>query len=356
MKKPVQSPKAAKHADRKHSPHKLAAISIMIAIMATACIEEREPRKSSNNLDGDMSMMLDMMADQPPQADQGACGVCEGGQVCDEQSKQCVQCVNQAQCAGAPCVGNRCVECTESDTAQCPAGKPLCDNSKCVECKSNSDCQDPSKSSCESGSCVSCGNNEGCAHINGAKVCANPGQNTGRCVQCSPMTEAADCAGKSCDPTTNSCTSTDLGSVDRCRPCVSDSDCVTTLRCVPTKYKGQDVGAFCLPIKTTPDGDACPDSLNPLSSSLSQRTSLSGVLGDYCGPNEALATCHAVAKRRTDCQDDADCTSGGLDDGVCLGPVGFKTCTYLCSGDDQCQTPQTCRAGLIDGKRVCRER
>lgn len=81
---------------------------------------------------------------------------------------------------------------------------------------------DGSPSACDAGSCSPCQTNDDCSHLTDTTVCD---VDAGQCVQCT-VAEEAVCGGTSCNPATNTCTNTELGSVGSCEPCVADSECI----------------------------------------------------------------------------------------------------------------------------------
>ncbi|MFW5875974.1 MAG: hypothetical protein ACOCXM_04500, partial [Myxococcota bacterium] len=135
-----------------------------------------------------------------------------------------------------------CVECnsdTDCSTDLCGPG------GRCVACREDADCTDPVASRCDpiTSECTGCEVDADCDGLPGG-----PGTcEGGTCVQCTPGTEADDCDGKACDPATLTCTATDLGSLEPCDPCLSDTECPTDHRCIPMQYQGTDLeAAYCL--------------------------------------------------------------------------------------------------------------
>ena len=202
-----------------------------------------------------------------------------------------------------------CVECTVArEDELCDGTTPFCSpDGECVACVDDSACTavDAAKCDLELYACVSCDDDRQCDDAEGfpgtANACAD-----GVCVDCTPESEATSCPGDprgfSCDPTTNTCTTTEVGSRSVCETCIADSECgdeegmpSDDHRCVEmfypnmeTRFPDEETG-FCLKI-FAPGG--CDQ---PYAIQISERPSLSDeTLRDYCGINEVLATCPAV--------------------------------------------------------------
>ena len=226
--------------------------------------------------------------------------------VCDVMLHQCVQCKENSHCTDGVCdtTADVCVACL-ADT-DCTDGRCLVDpadsaNNACVACLDLNDCTDPAASRCgASNTCEACVDDADCADI--SNRCS-----AGVCVECTIATEATDCAGKSCDPATNACTTTDVGSVGVCEACVADSECETDYGCVPMNFDNMALGGFCLKNSTAANCTA------PFSEGLS-RTSLSGSNATWCALDETLTTCAAVLEFGATCTDDADCGINGVAD------------------------------------------
>ena len=248
-----------------------------------------------------------------------------------------------------------CVVCTTDDTRACMGATPVCDpeNNACVRCVTNAQCPDPDAARCEDNECKGCLTSTDCEGFQDLPAC-----NAGECVQCIPQTEASNCNGTSCNPATFTCTTTRLNSRETCETCVSDSDCAEPDdRCVEMFYQGErfpdEETGFCL----TESSASCQQ---PFSIPLIARPSLSGPPSqDYCGINEALATCEAVRalvdNQRCENGDDAECPQPS---GLCrrVGVLDDR-CTYACSGDAQCDNPpnpgSNCGDGGSGGQLYC---
>lgn len=206
------------------------------------------------------------------------------------------------------------------------------------ECTSDVECPDPDAPRCEptTGTCEGCTEDVHCVGIASLARCDGT---EGSCVECQPATEELDCGETSCDPANLSCTDIVRGSREICEPCLSDSDCMDELFCVPMLYLNTPrAGGYCLK-EFAPGG--CEQ---PFVIELEDRTTLSAVTKQsYCGINENLATCEAV----NGLLDNLGCPSG--QDEECPQPSGLcrdvggaaSRCTYECGNPIQCLDPTT---------------
>jgi hypothetical protein len=154
----------------------------------------------------------------------------------------------------------------------------------------------------------------------------------GACVGCTIDSEAAQCAGKSCNPATKACTQTALKSVDECHKCTADSECLdANHRCVAMNYQGTARGGYCLrrqsAVCTRPYGTE------------TTRGSLSGApIETYCGVDELVTSCEAVLALLMD----KGCPSGQASQceapGAICGTVGGfpQRCSYGCEASRSC--------------------
>ena len=250
-----------------------------------------------------------------------------------------------ASVCGAPCSNGthcdntlkKCVEC--GDAGNCTASKPFCNSSNhCVECLGDNDCTDPSKSVCSGGTCTSCSSSTECQHLSTTPICkTSQTSDAGLCVQC---TEDSVCKGKSCNPATNQCTMTTVGTVKTCEPCVTDSECDSangTSRCIAMNFKGTPLGGFCLALATAA---GCPQ---PYSVAITA-VSLSGAPStNYCGIDETLTatSCKALLDLTLEtgpknCTNDTECGLG-QGDGLCrtVGTL-VNRCTIPCGSGSNC--------------------
>ncbi len=273
---------------------------------------------------------------------------------CDPEGHECVECVENGDCAAGLCdpAAHQCVECLETD--DCEAPTPVCDTEQqvCAECLDNTHCTEPTASWCDDNSCAPCQTNADCAHLTGTTVCD---VDAGQCVQCT-IAEEAVCGGTSCNPATNTCTATDLGTVGSCEPCVADSECIGNAdeepirRCVTMEFNGEPrEKAYCLKL---PSAGCERPYLVPVVA-----PSVSGAAEEtYCGIDQERVTCEAVLDlfqskgcpggedAECGCPRDLDgnCTTAGAG-GLCR-TVGLANnrCTYQCGNLDQCVTGLTC--------------
>ncbi len=266
-------------------------------------------------------------------------------------------------CAGNTYFKNgKCVPRSPDICGECASPTPACDvvAVMCVECTQTLDCSNESASRCntEEHTCSACQDNADCEHIEGSPYCnasthrcvpcdctddAKPvcEPDSGDCVECTIATEADQCGEHSCNPATFQCTGTERGTVITCGPCVADSECASTHRCIPMHFKGTPrEGGYCLQLVSE---GTCT---RPYTSGVVAE-SLSGAgEAEYCGINQDLVTCEAahdgvVAKG---CSANTDCGAEGLDDGLCrdFGGLVGSICTYECSVATECSNGQIC--------------
>lgn len=258
-----------------------------------------------------------------------------------------------------------CVQCTADDASYCTERSQVCDtdSSTCVQCVGDGDCTAPDAARCDAHECKPCDDAAQCSDVDGLPIGVNACDD-GVCVDCSPATESETCSdGKSCSAITRTCTDTTVGSLGTCEACVADSECgdngapSTAYRCVRMDYPvgtpfPDEMTGFCL--KTTEGG--CE---RPYSITLFNQPSLSepNVQEDYCGINEALATCPAVRALEYDekCPNgtDEECEPSGLCRQV--GNLQYR-CTYLCGLPVQCPAAapaDTCGSSGSGGDSYC---
>jgi hypothetical protein len=176
---------------------------------------------------------------------------------------------------------------------------------------------------------------------------------------CTPGTERTSCPGTSCHPELLVCTSMVIASRGTCESCFSDSNCAEAdHRCVKMAYQGEpfpsEIFGFCLKLI---DDEASEDCIPPFIVPLEERASMSGgSKQDYCGIDEALATCDAVRAFHSEvaCPGgrDDECPDGGICRGVQAN--GNRTeyrCTYACEGTPECsgQWAEVSCAGYCGG-------
>ena len=120
-----------------------------------------------------------------------------------------------------------CVECLPDAVDACDDAAPVCVNRVCV-CEADSDCRAPDFAVCNTTTqkCVPCMNDADCTDIRGLPNDTNICLDNGTCVDCTPDEEATTCEDNvSCNPQTNECTETEVGSLGVCQECVADSEC-----------------------------------------------------------------------------------------------------------------------------------
>jgi hypothetical protein len=125
-----------------------------------------------------------------------------GGAICRPDTHRCVGCVRNSDCApGSKCeeTSRQCIEsCTEVGPA-CKTKGTRCDDLLCRACERNADCAGGKLCNRPSGQCVACLDDGQCAGA--TPKCA---LNYGICVEC---LRARDCKTPSnvCDPDSNTC-------------------------------------------------------------------------------------------------------------------------------------------------------
>ena len=326
---------------------------------------------------GDTPVDADLGGDMDLGVDMGPCGgACTDGKVCDPSDGQCVGCLDDAQCGGdtpvcdptsRACVGcvdtsdctggvcntasQTCVQCLNDDT--CNGATPRCEtgSNACVACLDHPDCPSTDAAQCAGNSCVACSDNAHCAHLADTPVCDG-----GSCVQCTVATEDTDCARTvegenkvfTCHPDTHTCTDTVKGSARKCEACVSDSDCDTSNNnfCVPMSLDGTPVGSFCL--QKAPSVGGCQ---RPYTTPLLGKTTVGGIIDNFCGIDEGLTTCPAFLDylNPKTCNDTSSCGLGGVCKSIA---VQGNVCTITCDRDEQC-AGTSCVDDSINGGMTC---
>ncbi|MBO6940953.1 MAG: hypothetical protein JJ863_38620 [Deltaproteobacteria bacterium] len=272
--------------------------------------------------------------------DAGPCGMCTGGDVCDEASGSCVACLGDGDCGDDVCLvddadsaNNECVGCVDSE--DCSGALGTCDeeNHECVGCLMDSDCEDPTAPQCNAGTCGDCTSHDACMGRSDTPACDEP---SGECVECTVDSEETACPAPdnfACDPTLLTCTGAERGTLGVCQQCVSDSECVENHRCVPTTFT-DDMGmtheaSYCLLDFATSGEAACPTRWP----ARRLATSVGGIEAEYCFVRDSQTTCDAVRAFGDLCPGgDDDCGVPGIGDGVCREGL----CTYACLGDRDC--------------------
>ena len=301
--------------------------------------------------------------------DAGLCSpACTPPEVC--LAGDCVRCIGNEDCGGDTpyCVENECVACTSATlTEDCDATAPACsaagacvgcsgddalcsrftstplcgDDGDCVACNGAADCTLPSLPRCDpsTNTCTTCMVDDDCEGT-GRPACALAGPSAGTCVACTEGSAPRDCGDFSCNPATNTCTTTERDSVPDCGRCMGDDECMgPDDRCVPMNYMGA----------TRPSGHclrrASAGCVRPYGITLILAESLSGEPeAMYCGIDQTSTTCDAVRALRTS----AECTTGlateCADAGALCQTIGAfdNQCTIPCGAPGQCPTGFTC--------------
>lgn len=119
---------------------------------------------------------------------------CQGGQVCEPETRICVECIEDGNCPGARPLCNTetfvCEGCRND--SDCPSNRPTCDEftKTCIECSSAADCAFP-EPICDpvSRACVECASNSDCPSFN--PFCTPQG-----CAEC---IQSSDCVVGECN-------------------------------------------------------------------------------------------------------------------------------------------------------------
>lgn len=291
----------------------------------------------------------------------GSTALASGGAFASASGGISGECILDSDCTkptpackgGEPDAGavlSKCVACTLNK--HCEAPTPFCDKSSnsCVACLTAAQCTDPAASLCLDNQCAACTRDEDCAHIPNQTLCKfaaaldaksspDAGAPGNRCVQCT-VEDDSPCAGKSCNPLTNKCTSTPKGKTATCGECQADSECMGAepgdggavgARCVAMTFKGAPYKNFCLRSTAT----QCK---RPYAILIKKVPSLSSSdLDDYCGIDQMTTTCEAVhdMEASTECKSDINCGKGS--GGLCkrVGAID-NLCTIPCATSAQC--------------------
>ncbi len=321
----------------------------------------------------------------------GAGGPCQGNMaVCDDERGRCVQCLDNADCAGRPnatqCVDFVCEECEAIGHVGCAenSAAPICDAGPhaCRGCANDAECflRPGVRNECVDARCRRCDpeDNAGCnaalpicdGGSFSCRVCANSGECpgdlqcvAGRCEGCDPDND------QPCGDATPIC---DAGTL-QCRTCANDADCVARpgnadeclpsgrcAPCDPDDHAGCGANQLCCNLAcVATDADTqcevCGVRCDPTSSDacVSRECRCGGA--DECGaptafcddPNDVCVNCRTDADcgaGRPECvdnvceacdpADDAGCTANG---GAPVCDAGSRTCR-ACGDDAECAT------------------
>lgn len=245
----------------------------------------------------------------------------------------------------------------------CDGATPLCDqdSGECVECLDSADCGEATAPRCDAGECVGCAEAADCAGIAGRGLCD---EESGACVECLSEDDCPDGEDFNvCSPATRSCTAVRARSKTACRPCTYDAECQANQLCVEMTYPTPTVGVvgtFCLARR--PTGQNCGLDTQPFASA-ENITSVDNEEAIVC--TLRTTTCIALLQHAqevdgcssTDATSNAACGADTFNDGRCrqvpLSEPAEFMCTYPCLGVDarDCPGGSTC----VDdaGDRYC---
>ncbi len=340
---------------------------LLLVLFLTACpvrevdvcgpdVEDPHPDcpESDAGIDQNNGLTPDSDADgeEEPDTDTGACSpACTDEMVCNETTGECVECLAEGDCTDQVCSRdtNTCVECLGDD--DCTDGVCDTDANTCVVCLTNDDCTDPTASFCDTdtNTCSGCTTSADCAHLAdaGTGVCDTENSTCVECLDDDETTRAA-CDGNSCDPATNTCTDTVVGSLEVCEPCLADSECSTDHSCVPMDFDGAFHGNYCLKLLASGCERPFSDSIDAVSASGNQTE-------EYCALKTSLVTCEAFNTFLDACEDASECGDANLNNDARCEPVDTiagNECTFACVGMNDCPQGSDCTGG-VEGDRWC---
>ena len=217
----------------------------------------------------------------------------------------------------------------------CGGSTPYCDevNGTCEACLEHAHCTEADAAQCDGGSCVPCTDHPHCDGVTDSGVC-----DAGTCVECT-VDDGSACTG-TCDLLAGTCADVPAGSVETCRACTNDEQCIGSHKCVPLDFPvGTLHGYYCLapfPCSEPYVGVAGKESIN------------GDAPANYCGVAEDLATCEAVLALGNNWHctgNDGMCSelqggtevpvSGAICRDLFAGAVTNR-CTYKCATDQEC--------------------
>ena len=315
-------------------------------------VEDMDIDLPVSDMGGDDGPVEDMpevdMPEDEGQPDQSTpCDSACGGQtpICDVATDTCVQCLTNNECGDGLCDTNTksCVECLgDEDCTQgvCLEGNTTQDNA-CVECRGNAQCLDAQASLCSAANeCAPCAADADCSHLQDLGQCV-----AGTCRECTTESEATDCAGNVCDPTTYTCTNLPIGGTSPLQPCDYDSQCNSGL-CISLVFNGAPHGTYCMPLPN-------PGCSAPYGAGGQTRTSVNGQEEVVCMISSAT-TPEAVNNYNDECAEATaatDCPHPGQRCEV-FDQLNTTRCTYSCSGSPDCKQGATCVGN--PGAEYCR--
>jgi hypothetical protein len=167
---------------------------------------------------------------------------------------------------------------------------------------------------------------------------------------CTVVNEDQDCDGSSCNPVTLTCAEYRKWTRSTCEACVADDDCwASANRCVEMRFDNErypdEATGFCLRLADQEIAGApysCADR-SPYTAVLSERATMGGPIGTFCGPREDFTTCFAVLAQQAGLAcpggSDAQCPDGGLCRYLEHKPGKWDWhCTYACTAAEECAT------------------
>jgi hypothetical protein len=243
---------------------------------------------------------------------------CDNGQLCDENTNSCVECL------------------TDTD---CPSGAPFCnDSGTCVECQADSDCNDNNVCTTDScntaGTCVHTGNTNPCDDGNACTsgdICGGGTCHAGAPVVCN---DNNGCTDDSCNPASG-CVYTNNTS-----PCDDGNACTTNDTCGGGSCHGGDA-------PNCDDGNGCTnDSCNPASGCVHTNNSNPCNDGNACTTNDTCGggTCNGGTP--PNCDDGNVCTTDSCN--TSTGCVHTNN-TAPCNDGNACTTNDVCGGGTCHG-------
>lgn len=226
--------------------------------------------------------------------------------------------------------------------ADCATEGLYCDvpTSTCVACATNTHCgSDDTTPTCDDSSktCRACASSADCDGALGGSLCD---LDSGRCIEC---VDDTTCGSGTCDLTTNACTAVPPGTVARCHPCVSQTQCFTGDACVRDEFAGQPLDFVCMP---RPIMEGCsaahPGQLRPFARPRTAPSISGAETVAVCAPG-IDTTCAALIEVGVSCSTDDDCGASGLSDGYCTTVEGTSLrCSVPCAETHQCPTGRAC--------------
>jgi MYXO-CTERM domain-containing protein len=260
---------------------------------------------------------------------------CTGIEVCNPVTSNCEPpCTTNGDCSGSTpvCVfpPGVCVECTPTDTTNCPVNEPKCNNNECVGCITGADCPDD-KPVCDPTSHTCTATCTASAQCPGDTPICNPATHV--CVEC---TDNSDCPASEpiCNPATGQCGTTCTESVQcpgdkpicnpvtkTCVECTSNTNCVlpevcdtTTGTCGPCTTSAQCPGDTPICDPATKKCVECTSNANCTAPEVCDTTT--GTCTQECTTSAQCPgdtpVCDPATKKCVDCVTNTDCPTGQI--------------------------------------------